>query len=61
MTELDLLRGSSQFKSRWTDFQRELLDVTLDNNTIAGECIRRMSRGRDALAGYVKQMIRRGP
>jgi len=60
MMELDLLRGSSQFKSRWTEFQRELLDVTLYNNTLAGACIRGMSRGRDAVAGRVKQLLRRG-
>jgi len=60
MLELDLLRGSSQFKSRWTDTQRELLDVTLYNNTLMGESIRRLSRGRDFLAGHVKQLLRRG-
>ena len=59
MIELDLLRGSSQFKSRWTETQRELLDVNVYNNTLMGECIRRMSRSRDALAGRVKQLLHR--
>jgi CelD/BcsL family acetyltransferase involved in cellulose biosynthesis len=60
MTELDLLRGASDFKSRWTEHQRDLLDVTLYNNTLPGAWIRQMSRGRDALAGRVKPLLRRG-
>lgn len=58
--EVDLLRGRSQFKSHWTDTQRELVDVTLYNNTLRGGVIRRMSRSRDALAGRVKHLLRRG-
>ena len=59
MLELDLLRGASQFKSRWTDLQRELWDVTIYNRTLLGACIRGMSRSREALAGNVKQLLRR--
>jgi CelD/BcsL family acetyltransferase involved in cellulose biosynthesis len=57
--EVDLLRGRSQFKSHWTDFQRELIDVTLYNDTFLGRAIVHMSRGRDALAERVKPLLRR--
>ena len=60
MRELDLLRGSSQFKSRWTEHQRQLITLTLYNNTLLGAWLRGMSRSREALAGSVKQWLRRG-